>query len=631
MQITPSTQNATNQLIANLDPKVVQLINKFQNRPLLLEKLVLNQVQGVLLKLGDSKRSIQLQLPLKSPELFDHISKNNNQIKLIITQQKLVSIVLPADENGETKTVKFKKAILLPNNLIKLTNQFNDSAQSVKQDSLGKPISQATTNDEFVQKHKNQKSAETILIKNQDAKANRLKPTESKNEPSNPTNKSTNHLGRVASSLSLEGDVKTLTKAQSNLPLTDKTLLNSEKASISVANVAKQILKGHFSDQRPLAAHLSQVIKIANSMQDALIDSPLVAKLQKQVNRLLSEITMPKTISQKSIRNKIANSGHFFETRMKPLFKPEHSTAQTLHQSKTQSIDNELQTKLASNNNSKAHQRGSITANIKGKFNLNNSTGVGVAKDTKLLLLQIKTTLESMIQNARSNKSNLVSSTSSSSASAPTTAAKQEANTNPRPENTEQTSKPILPAEIPSAKKNSPQQNLQQSRLSNEAHLMQPGNLSKLANAMLSEVRSLLSQIETNQLLSLKTESTNLHQFLFDLPIKHNDHIDSFEMLFENKKTKSKKSTVKHWKIVVRFDLEPLGPMFAQVELSDNKISSHIFAEKKETAQLISENLPMLKRSLFKAGLEVGQLKGNQGKIPSSLSVNDERLVDTHI
>lgn len=155
-------------------------------------------------------------------------------------------------------------------------------------------------------------------------------------------------------------------------------------------------------------------------------------------------------------------------------------------------------------------------------------------------------------------------------------------------------------------------------------------NVIRFSKLLQEIIKNGLQKIEQNQLHSLKSEQFNLQQFLIDLPIKQNGMIDSFEMRFESQSKNNNSVKNKYWKVVVRFDLEPLGPMFAEIQFENEKISTHLFAEKKETASLINQHLPTLKKSLFSAGVDVNRVSGSQGNIPENLRNQDKPSIDTH-
>jgi len=182
---------------------------------------------------------------------------------------------------------------------------------------------------------------------------------------------------------------------------------------------------------------------------------------------------------------------------------------------------------------------------------------------------------------------------------------------------------PLEKHQLESNKKNTVQ------KIQNQQEQLQ--NVIKLSQSLQVIIKSSLQQVEQNQLHSLKSEQFNLQQFLVDLPIKQNGMIDSFEMRFESQGKNSHSFKNKYWKVVVRFDLEPLGPMFAEIQFENERLSTHIFAEKRETGVLINQHLPTLRKSLFSAGVDVNKISGSQGHIPENLSRQDKASIDTHV
>jgi len=353
---------------------------------------------------------------------------------------------------------------------------------------------------------------------------------------------------------------------------------------LTVAQAAKNILKNHFSNQIPISTHFKNILKINETLSQIQQPQPVIGELRKHFNDLLSSIEKATNYSAKEIKQKIGDSGYFLERNLRKLI-------QAQAESKTQHhLGNTLHNKSNVNQATQAGKQSAFSA----------QTG-----DVKLILLKIRTTLESLLKTIES---------------LPT-------NKNKIPD-----SQRLL---IEQLTHNLPNKQNQQSSSSNPAlknHLVNLQLLSlRQTSEMLTTVQNAISQIESNQLLSLKNETPNLHQFLIDLPVKNNSEIDSFEILFEHSDNNRKNQKIKRWKVVVRFDLEPLGPMFAQVELQNEKISTHFFAKKQQTAALINQHLHHLKQSLFSAGVEVEKLEGNQGKIPDTLLRNNEQLVDTHV
>ena len=153
----------------------------------------------------------------------------------------------------------------------------------------------------------------------------------------------------------------------------------------------------------------------------------------------------------------------------------------------------------------------------------------------------------------------------------------------------------------------------------------------KLLNDMLGEIALLQGRIENSQIANARQDNTNLQHFFLDLPLLHKGEIDSFELLLQSDK-KNKNKTDKLWQITIKFDLQPLGPMFAKVSLRGKNISTHFFAEKAETAKLLEENIGYLKDTLFAAGLQPDAVEGQQGKIPENLiNLDRQAMIDLRI
>jgi hypothetical protein len=77
----------------------------------------------------------------------------------------------------------------------------------------------------------------------------------------------------------------------------------------------------------------------------------------------------------------------------------------------------------------------------------------------------------------------------------------------------------------------------------------------------------------------------------------------------ENRDTREKL-----WKIELAFDLDPLGPLQVQAQLLRGSLSTQMWAERSDAADLISRELGYLRERLIASGLTVGELACNQGK-----------------
>ena len=145
----------------------------------------------------------------------------------------------------------------------------------------------------------------------------------------------------------------------------------------------------------------------------------------------------------------------------------------------------------------------------------------------------------------------------------------------------------------------------------------------ELLGALQKSSETILQRIETNQLLSARAANMGLVQYLVDLPIHHNSQIDSFEMLFDGSDTKQSLKSCRQWKVTIRFELEPLGPVFARVSLNNERITTDFYAKQKSTSDLINQHLDKLHSSLLGAGLDIDRLGGQQGLVPDHLAAEE--------
>lgn len=610
MQITPNDVGASKGLLNSLDPKVLQLINTFVNKVLPIEKLVLNQSQGVLLKLAFENKQLNLQMPLKTASLFKNISQNSVKLSLSINNQQQVQIQLyQANSNGlTTKPVLFQTAKLLPEQILQLSNPKQYAA--VLQKAPSASSSSADTRDSN-QLNLKQPSSENSLHKPQ------LQQNQRSNDPNltRPTSSSKDIKisisdSKISASLSnvSSGSLKRSETLSSVTTARSATTKQTNANQISVADAAKQLLKSHFSKQLPVAKHLSNIGKLANILYKQSPSIPLQVKLQKQIGELLAVIQKPVKHSAGEIKQRIENSGHLLEKNLsRQIVQVEAAANQPIKPNSQREmakgyIKTDLSIKPKEGESPKVDQQTTFT-----KSSDKILTPTSQSNDMKLQLMKIRSTLETIINQAKQPLNDQVKS-SSPTATVSTASEPKLMTTQQQPASA--TDRPVIQAKA--------------------QFFIQQQLIVKQATELLTEVRNVVSQIESNQLLSLKNDVPNLHQFLVDLPFKNNSNIDSFEMLFEKSDTDKDGRKVKHWKVVVRFDLEPLGPMFAQVELENERISTHFFAQSENTAQLINQHLHLLKKSLFNAGVDVEKLEGSQGKIPQRLLKDNEQLIDTH-
>jgi len=606
VQITPNDSGAATGQLNSLDLKVTQLISNLANKPLLIEKLVLNQAQGILLQLVSGGGKLSLQLPLQAANFFENIASNNQnsqvqaRLSLSITAQQQLKVVLnipraqtnnlnrQATNNAVLPSIVFQKANLLPGQILKLDKPVESKKLLNLSGSASQPVKSDINQPQNISGTRNF-SSDTNLQKLQSSVVVQSNPNQ--NQPSNlnklnSPNQSNNQLQA--------NNIKT----SHNIQLTDK---------ISVASAAKQLLSQQFSKQLPLAQHINNISQLANLLESAESPTPAIKKLLQQIKNMLASISKPTNLSSSDIKQRIEHSGHKIENNL------------TIKQ---KSAPNEIP--VTQNKNNQPNLIKQLRQIASGQISTaNNNLSPLIKKDLKLQLMQIRASLESLITSSLKSAGGSTPNTTQAQARAPS----ETRASNPAPVSTS----PAQSSERQLLNSLAQQGKLSQNININQRLLNQQSFVFKQSSELLTEVKNIISQIETNQLLSLKNDQPNLHQFLVDLPFGKNSQIDSFELLFEHSNNEQNSRPTKRWKVVVRFDLEPLGPMFAQVELVNDRLSTHIFAQSQQTAKLIDDNLHVLKQSLFSAGINTEKVTGSQGNIPEKLLLDNERKIDTHV
>jgi hypothetical protein len=147
-----------------------------------------------------------------------------------------------------------------------------------------------------------------------------------------------------------------------------------------------------------------------------------------------------------------------------------------------------------------------------------------------------------------------------------------------------------------------------------------------------------VSRLQTHQLSSLAQsqvtpEGNLLTTWQLELPMRNQHDVVPLQVKLQREEPgntgskKEQKETL--WRIDLAFDLDPLGPLQVQAQLLRGSLSSQLWAERADTAQLIDQELDNLRQRLLGAGLEVGELSCRQGMPPQGPKTNlEQRWVD---
>jgi hypothetical protein len=145
--------------------------------------------------------------------------------------------------------------------------------------------------------------------------------------------------------------------------------------------------------------------------------------------------------------------------------------------------------------------------------------------------------------------------------------------------------------------------------------------ISKLLNQLLRQTEGSLARIQLNQLSSMPAEEGARQVWQLDIPVKHPEGFDNFQLRIEREQSHSEKKGAQHrWRLSLHFDLDPLGPVQAQITLLGEEVSALFLTERKESATLIEQQLTSLEQAFSRAGLKVGHLAAKRsGKVPTEI------------
>jgi hypothetical protein len=155
-------------------------------------------------------------------------------------------------------------------------------------------------------------------------------------------------------------------------------------------------------------------------------------------------------------------------------------------------------------------------------------------------------------------------------------------------------------------------------------------DLVKLASSALSRLQThQLSSVEQTQ---IRPNSSLLMTWQGELPMRDDKQISSLQYKLQEERSPKSQGDLRDslWKLDLAFDLEPLGNLQVEAQLTHGTLSSQFWAEKKETAALITHELDHFRERLLELGLVVGELKCRQGKPTRGLRthIEEKRWVD---
>lgn len=155
--------------------------------------------------------------------------------------------------------------------------------------------------------------------------------------------------------------------------------------------------------------------------------------------------------------------------------------------------------------------------------------------------------------------------------------------------------------------------------------------------ALLRIAAAAISRLQTHQLASLAqtytaADGTQVNTWQLEIPMRNQDSVVGLQVKFQEEQPSKEKehNVAPFWRLELSFELEPLGPLHAQVNLRNNtELTSKLWAEREHTAQLVNRELHVLRDKLLAAGLDIRELDCQIGIPPSApKAVLEQRWID---
>lgn len=148
--------------------------------------------------------------------------------------------------------------------------------------------------------------------------------------------------------------------------------------------------------------------------------------------------------------------------------------------------------------------------------------------------------------------------------------------------------------------------------------------LLKLAAAAVSRVQS--HQLAGLEQTRTHANGTQTSSWQMEIPMRNGQEVVPLQVRMqrddapereqkpEGESNEGRDTREKLWKIELAFDLDPLGPLQVQAQLLRGSLSTQMWAERSDAAEMISRELGHLRERLIASGLTVGELACSQGK-----------------
>jgi hypothetical protein len=145
----------------------------------------------------------------------------------------------------------------------------------------------------------------------------------------------------------------------------------------------------------------------------------------------------------------------------------------------------------------------------------------------------------------------------------------------------------------------------------------------------------LLARITTSQLHSASQnkdlpDGTSERHLALDLPVRLGERMENVELRLKRYRARRGEDPASsHWLVRLRFDLQTLGPLEAELRLRDDShMSARFWTPEPETARLIEQRLPEFASNLDRQGIQLDNLGCHLGTAPRGETAIRRQLIN---
>lgn len=154
-------------------------------------------------------------------------------------------------------------------------------------------------------------------------------------------------------------------------------------------------------------------------------------------------------------------------------------------------------------------------------------------------------------------------------------------------------------------------------------------NAEQLKLEIIKQIESSIARMHSLQLTTVKTDDTFNPLWAVEIPVRHQDSLDLFDIRIQEEEQGKDNDTTKHrWTLSLAFELEGLGAIHVRVSFFEEKISATFWVKEPGAHKIFSEHLQVLQQRLKNAGLEIERLNINEGEPNLNSTRSWQRILD---